>query len=121
MLQYDYELKFGELTPDFPYGRDVFRGMHKLFLEEYRKSAKGVWQLNGAEIEFGFFTAPLQFSKENALKKLTDNDILYGAKYPAMFFTKAGCWDGLKMVCLKMVIDNVNAWIVDPTRMSIRK
>ena len=122
MVQCEYGMKFGELTPDHPFGEYVFHGMHKMFLEEYRLLAKGARRLDGAEIKFAFFTTPLEFSRDNAQKKITDQDSRYGCKYPAMFFNKPGCWiSWSRMVCLKQLIGNMMGWDIDPTRMSIRK
>ena len=120
MTQYEYEQKFGELTPSHPFGEYVFTGMYDMFMEEYRLRAKGARTLDGAEMKFAYFTVPKEFSKANALKEITAIDRRNGATYPAMFFTKQGFWIGDKMVCVKMVIDNMSPWgQVHPTRITL--
>ena len=89
-------------------------------MQQYRLHAKGARTLDGSDMKFAFFTAPKEFSFKNAQNEITDIDRRNGAKYPAMFFTKQGFWAGKRMVCVRMVIDNMSPWgHVHPTRITL--
>ena len=74
----DYEEAFGELTPDCPFGTDVWSGMMTSLCDKYMPTAKKAWHLSGAQVRCGWFNAPISFSKENSKLPPTFEDRRFG-------------------------------------------
>ena len=110
----EYERIFGQVSDEFPFGNNVYKGMTELFTQ-YVKSTKQGWHLAGAHKFLGSFKAPGTFSKDNARSKFTEYDELHGTTYPAMFFRDPDSLF-LYMLCLKQVIAKMKYWYVDPSR-----
>ena len=110
-----YQMIFGAVTADKPFGRDVYTGMLDVWQSMYRTVAKQAWHLESCVKYIGCFKAPSQFSKPNAMTPYDPIADKFGTIYPAMFFYDAST-GRLYMVCLKMIIGCMRYWEVHPSR-----
>ena len=109
----EYTELFGTLSDEAEFGDRVWEGMFKLL-----KTSKARQWIDHTldDVIYGFFTAPSNFSKANALKEKAIQD---SNTYPALFGPKQTGYDGRivrPMLCLAILLNNGQVWWVDLSR-----
>ena len=81
----EYTRRFGVVSAGNPWGHRVWDGMWELYDDKYIHTQRKAWHLAAYQPKFGFFRAPIHFSKKNAgMPMAFEKD--FGMEYPALFF-----------------------------------
>ncbi len=127
MAYTSYMMKFGAVTATAPFGEQVFGGL-LLDIQQYISEAKKGWWLEQAvrarRFHIGWLFAPVNFSRDNALRPPTQNND-HGTAYPALVFhcVDVDGWqrysDTWIVICLKILVQRGPWWYVHYERLHV--
>ena len=109
-----YEDIFGVISEQAPWGNNLWSGLRSCFINLRQKPYKGgPAHFSGCCFKIGWFACPLEFSKQNARRSMTEAPAIRW--YPAVFCMCEGC-DDPYMWCLAQILRAWPYWVVHPGR-----